>query len=214
MLALAQKKVISTLCILAIGLLSLSHNYPAHSDASLCYRILPESKLFLEGETNVSDFECICTGVDNFPPLFLEVEPINDNSQFIFDDARLDIKTKNLDCGHKVMNSDLYDALQAHKHPFISIELEKASLFTKATHLHNNQWALASSKAILTIAGTSRPINLRVNTCKLDNNTYRFISKYAVNMTDFGIAPPTAMLGMIKVKNQIVINFDLHVEVE
>ena len=212
MLVSVKNNIYLLLGIFILG--AFSFTSPESGPSSLCYYILPQSQLFLEGQTNVNSFKCICTGVDNFQPLFLEVESTHDNSQFIFDDATLNIKTKNLDCGHKVMNTDLYDALQAQDHPYISVKLEKASLFTKATHLHQNQWALASSKAIITIAGASQAINLRVNTCKLDGNTFRFISKYAINMSDFGIAPPTAMLGMIKVKNQIVINFDLYVQVE
>ena len=48
---------------------------------------------------------------------------------------------------------------------------------------------------------------------KIDGLQFRFKSTKSLKMTDYGMAPPRPMLGLIKVKDQIVLDLDLTVSV-
>lgn len=196
------------------GWLVLGTTIANRYNTPVCYEILEESKLFLEGATNVNSFVCDCTGIDALPPDYLEMNIEKNPRQVLFSKADLHIKTKLLDCGHQIMNKDLYECLKAKHHPHISISLKKVQLTSGVDHIAENEWASIQSEAMLTIAGKSKNVFLDVEACKEGQQTYRFMSQYNICMTDFGITPPTTMLGLVKVEDQITIHFDLLVRID
>lgn len=202
---------------LSIGLLlSLlaSAIAPGHRPAQLSYRILPSSQLFLEGTTNINTFTCNCTCVQSSPRLRLELEERPDGQRVVFDNAQLDIRTKDIDCGNRNMNKDLHQTLRADEYPSIGIIIEEASLKKGLKLIGGPDWRQLTSRALLTVAGTTRTVQLEVKARKTGPEAYRFISRYTIKMTDFNIDPPTAMLGLVKVNDQIEINFDLAIAAE
>lgn len=182
--------------------------------AELSYRILHTSRLFLEGTTNVNTFTCNCTCVQSFPRLQFEMEVREESRNAVFDDAQLQISTKALDCGNRNMNKDLYETLKAGQYPSIGISILEANLSSGDNLAEAAEWSDLTARARLTVAGVSRTALLKVKARKTGPGAYRFLSQYTIKMTDFNIEPPTAMLGLIKVNNQIEINFDLTVAVE
>jgi polyisoprenoid-binding protein YceI len=60
----------------------------------------------------------------------------------------------------------------------------------------------------LTLHGTTKRILVPV-TATITPNELRAVGKYTLRQTDFGIKPYSAAGGTIKVKNEIVINFDI-----
>ncbi len=181
--------------------------------ALLSYHIQAPSRLFLQGTTNVSSFNCNCSSMESLPRLPFEMGLQNENFKAVFSDARLHIRTENLDCGNRQMNRDLYHALKAEEHPMIGMVLLETARQAGAQAPGADGWMNITARARLTIAGVSRTIELPVRARQTSPGTYRFVSRYAINMTDFNIQPPTAMMGLVKVNNRIEIHFDLAVEV-
>jgi polyisoprenoid-binding protein YceI len=64
---------------------------------------------------------------------------------------------------------------------------------------------------VITIAGQSRKVPLKVKARNLAARRFQFRSSQTVNMTDFGIQPPTVLMGAIKVRDAITIDLDLFV---
>lgn len=202
---------------LSIGLLlSLlaSAIAPGHHSAQLSYRILPSSQLFLEGTTNINAFTCNCKSVQSSPRLRLEMEEREESQSAVFDNAQLKIRTKDIDCGNRNMNKDLHHTLRADEYPSIGIIIEEASLKNGVNLAGESDWRQLTTRALLTVAGTTRTVQLEVKARKTSPEAYRFISRYTIKMTDFNIAPPSAMLGLVKVNDQIEINFDLAIAAE
>lgn len=186
---------------------------PAPPPALLSYHIQAPSRLFLQGTTNVSSFNCNCSSMESLPRLQFEMGLQKENFKAIFSDARLHIRTENLDCGNRQMNRDLYHALKAEEHPMIGMVLLETTRQSSAQAPGADGWMDITARARLTIAGVSRTIELPVRARQTSPDTYRFVSKHPINMTDFSIDPPTAMMGLVKVNNRIEIHFDLAVEV-
>ncbi len=166
------------------------------------------SRLTIEGSSNVNKFTCACN--EQFPKSTLRFDLLEGGKSARFSNAGLNIRTKSLDCGNSQMNKDMYKTLRADQHPNIRIDLTRAQL-QEATALSANEWTTLKATSSLTIAGVSKPVVFDVKAKRIAPDRIRLTTAREVLMTDFGIDPPTAMLGLIKVNNTIRINMDLTV---
>ncbi len=178
-----------------------------------CFEIAEGSKLYLEGSSNINTFSCDCEGMDRLPPLYLDMQLEENKQQASFDRAQLNIRTRTLDCGHRGINRDLYESLKTEEHPYIRLQLENVR-WDKPMPAGLQEWQCVTAKARLTVAGVERAINMKVRATRTQTGQYRFVAQHRILMTDYGVEPPTALLGTIKVNNAIDINFDLLVRAE
>lgn len=70
---------------------------------------------------------------------------------------------------------------------------------------------VVGKEANLTLAGMKRKIDLLVTISHPLSNVYRFTAKKSLLLTDFGLTPPTVLLGMVKVRNEITLDIDIYV---
>jgi hypothetical protein len=59
------------------------------------------------------------------------------------------------------------------------------------------------------MAGTSKPVELTAKGKVLANGDVQIIGSRKLNMKDFNMVPPTAMMGTIKVGEEVTVNFNL-----
>ena len=174
------------------------------------FHIQEQSKLSLNGTTNVSKFNCAC-GQKFKPQTFFAAASAN-RSNIAFSHTVIHLATTSLDCGNRLMNKDMYHALRAEDHPNISIELKKAVFPPGVTIDDCSEWVELDAETTITIAGTARKVPLKVKARSLSAGRFQFRSEQVLKMTDFGIQPPTAVMGAVKVRDEIQIQFDLIVE--
>jgi polyisoprenoid-binding protein YceI len=100
----------------------------------------------------------------------------------------------------KTMDNKTYEAFKSDKFPNITYKLTEVS-------------GDGSMKATgtLTMAGTSQTVTLDVNSKVLASGDVQFTGKQALNMKDYKMDPPTAVMGTIKVGPEVTVNFDLTV---
>lgn len=166
--------------------------------------ILPGSTLTLEGETNVRGFQCGCEG--QFPPLPYQVSVENGQALY-FSSTRLPIPVRALDCGNRLMNRDLYEALGAPKHPYINITPLEAKLLPA-----KDGWTAVSSLVKISIGGVENVVQLHALAKQEGQRLWQIKACHDLDMEDFGIQPPAPMGGLIKVDEQITITLDLLVK--
>ena len=173
------------------------------------FQILEQSKLSLDGSSNVNKFTCNC--LERFAPMSYTLTTSADRTQVFFEHTTLRMTTTKLDCGNKMMNKDMYQTLKASEHPTITIELRKATFPPGVIIDDCAEWVEMNAETVITIAGKARKVPLKIKARNLAAGRYQFRSSQTLQMTDFGIEPPVAVMGMVKVKNEITINFDLFV---
>ncbi|MBI1226141.1 MAG: hypothetical protein GC192_12975 [Bacteroidetes bacterium] len=177
------------------------------------YRISKKSVLKLNGKTNVNGFTCDCN--ETFQPQQFVVENEADGGLSLnFQMATLSLKIKSLDCGNALMNKDLQKALHASEHPSITIELKKVEQDKCNRLTELKDWVKLKALTKITLNGVSQEYWLSITAKKFSPNQFRFICTKTLNMSDFGVTPPVAMMGMIKVQDAITINLDLDVTIE
>jgi polyisoprenoid-binding protein YceI len=179
------------------GVLLLAGATGAESQTRL--DLTDESRLWIEGSSSVNTFTCVAGEVDG-GGLFREVP----DSALV--EAELRVPVRRFDCGKDRMNKDMYAALKAKDYPEIHFRLEDVDLEEPAAGAGTYSLQVTGQ---LTIAGTERTFELPVEALQSADGTYRAAGRLPLLMSDFGIDPPTALLGLIKAHNEITVCFDL-----
>jgi hypothetical protein len=189
--------------ILLLLLIQLSLTLPPNQPA-VC-KIEPESKLWIEGSSNVKSFSCFNESIIKEAPKQVNFEKTSDG--FVFKNLTLQIPGQRLDCGNKLMNKDLQKALLCEEYPFIILSLQKAVILPNYDEYPISQlWEVSGQ---LSIAGTNRNVKLVVESKSLPGSNLQLKSKYGLMMSNYGISAPEPMMGLIKVHDKITIHFDL-----
>ena len=175
--------LIATAAAAAGAQMALPHNLTLSKD----------SRLWLEGTSTVRSFKCSATKLD-----MSVVAETDETPAKMVSTASLTVPVAQLDCGNKTMNEHMRKALKAEANPQIK--------WTMTSYEVQGANVVISGK--LTIAGKENAIELR-GTGSLDNGTIRFKGSKQFKMTEYGVKPPSLMLGTMKVGDPVTVSFDL-----
>jgi len=113
------------------------------------------------------------------------------------------IQVNSIKADESGMNSRTYKALKADKFPEITF-----SLTEPIANIPSGANAFATTaKGRLTIAGVTKPVTMPVKITIGEDKKITIDGIQPVKMTDHGIDPPTALLGMLKTGDVVTINF-------
>ena len=183
-----MKTRIAILSLLLVGVL-----LPARAQHRLA--VHPESQLWIEGRSTLDGFTCRSEAVEGSG--VLEAGPR----------AEVRVRVATFDCGRRQMNRDMHQALKAAVHPEIRFDLldaEAMALPERAEDAYRFRVA-----GWLTVAGTTRYVETTAHGQRLADGRYRVWGSQPLLMSDFGIAPPTGLLGLVRAHDRIRVRFDL-----
>ena len=188
--------------VLCLLLLSIVQAAPAQQ---LRLELADGSRVRIEGTSSINTFTCEAAGIEGDGYLVGEARPGHRSVV-----AHVYVPVRQFDCGNPRMDADLRDALQAREHPQIRFRLRDARLIPGdgASGDDAGRFVL-NVEGWVEIAGNARPVALRVEGRRLTDSSYHATGHLPLRMTDFGIEPPTALLGLVKVRDQITVHFDL-----
>lgn len=159
-------------------------------------QILADSELTITGDTNISKFLC---GFDTRRlERSKEITFSQQGNKYKFQNAVLTLNNQGFDCGNKAINKDFHALLRTEEYPTISLEITELTV-------QNNEQAVA--KVRITIAGKHKSYTLPVQI--VDTPVDCFTGTLKLDINDFGLKPPKKMFGLIVVKEDIEINFNL-----
>lgn len=119
--------------------------------------------------------------------------------------ATIKLQVADIDCKDNTMNEHMRKALQADQHPTITFALKGYEAGAVA-----GDKAPVKLAGELTIAGKTKPVVL-TSTATVDGNQLKVRGDYTLNMTEYGVKPPTLMFGAIKVGEKVVLHFEVAV---
>ena len=151
------------------------------------------SKVWLEGTSTVRSFSCNAGKVDVAVVSESDARPAD-----MVQSATLVIPVASLDCKNGTMNEHMRKALKANENPQIKWKMSSYRVEGTAVVINGD----------LTIAGKENPIELR-GTGSADNGVIRFKGSKSFKMTEYGVKPPSLMLGTMKVRDPVTVSFDL-----
>ena len=164
--------------------------------------------MYLQGTTNVNTFKCDCE--DQFAAQEIDVE--RHGSVAKFRNARLSMTTRKFNCKNTKMDRDMHKALKAEKFPKMSIDLVETH--HNPDHLKSTDWFDVDAKVQITITGVTKEKRIKAQARKIGQSQFALKGSETIHMTEFGIDPPEAMFGLIKVDDQITFHFDLTIQLE
>ncbi|HKR62280.1 MAG TPA: YceI family protein [Thermoanaerobaculia bacterium] len=182
------------------------------------------SKLTLAGSSNVAPWRCSGTTLDGRMEVAAPLQRINDIIDTIEDGnlARLTIPSfpppsfelripvATLKCGNRQMERDMTRALRAESYP--AIEFHFANVVGGVRHDIDGRQYGARIQGTLSLAGERRNVAIDVVAQRVARDRFRLSARLPMRMSDFRIAPPTALFGMIKANDELVVQFDLFLE--
>ncbi len=193
--------------ILILFLFLLPFSLTASSGSFYSYSIHPDSRVVIQGTTNINQFACVSES--DLPHGVFLAETSETHNAIAFSDAVLKLKVASFDCLNRRMNSDLQDAMGAPAHPEILIRLLEATPVENGASGENNQLLVKMS---ISLNGVVRNTQVVIEYNRVEPYLFSFVGSKELNMTDFNIDPPSPVLGLIKVHDNITIQFNLLVE--
>ena len=155
----------------------------------------PDSRIWVSGTSSVKSFKCATSAIgatitspDGSPAL-----------DRLVTDAQVTIDVATLECGNGTMNDHMRKALRMTEFPKISFKMESYTLGAAKA---------VSVKGTLTIAGQERPVEL-TGTATEDGGVVRTTATAPINMKDWGVKPPSLMMGTMKVRELATIGYDV-----
>ena len=169
---------------------------------SIRLAVAPESKLWIEGGSNLHGWSCKASSID----AMIDVDEafLKSNSPTLLKKVQVKVPVRNLKCGHGGMDNNLYKALKADDAPDISYILGTFDVVPGASDAFT-----VKSVGTLKIAGSEKTVNMDVTASKQPDGSLRAEGELPLLMTDFGVKPPTAMLGTLRTDNKVTVKFTL-----
>jgi len=104
-----------------------------------------------------------------------------------------------------IMDNKTYDALQANKYAYITFKMTSLKSIVKSGAGY--QVKLLGD---LTIAGKTKNVEVSGMAYVKENGKLYFDGSKSLKMSDYGIDPPTAMMGAMRVSDDITIKFKVY----
>ena len=160
----------------------------------------PASRLWIEGDSNLRTWSCEAaleatararTAEAGTPPLV--------------DSLHVSVPVDGLRCGDAHMDDKLREALQSARFPRIEYALGAVEVLPGALAGERR----LKATGFLRVAGVTRTVTLVVRASASPEGKLVARGNLALEMSSFGVDPPTAFLGLLRCRDRLVIRFDL-----
>lgn len=168
--------------------------------AQQTFRIIPEnSKMNIEGTSTVHDWEM---DAEKFSCV---VDLETDGPSMRVSNVVLTVTATGLVSGYSLMNDKTYAALKADRYPEIRFSLESSDNLSVSNGAFSGR-----ATGMLYLAGVSKRIDVHFTGRFTGNGQLTISGSKKIDMTGYGIDPPTAMLGTLKTGKDVTVSFSLN----
>ena len=187
------KKNFSTLCISLIISLICSTNIQAQS-----LKLNPKTfSMTISGTTNVHNFDSKVTQASG------ELVISDKKAQSLV----IEIPVKGIKSNEGLMDKKTYEAFSADKNPTITFHSTEVNNLVVTDNDIN-----VTVTGNMTIAGVTRKVTLTATGKIIKPGVYEFKGTIPVKLTDYKMKPPTAMLGIMKVGDDVKLKYTVTFE--
>ena len=187
-------------------LLALAIVLPASGAWTVANEMLvlqPQSRLWIDGTSSIRSFSCKAaevnavvegTGPNAIPQLLLADKGVKS--------VRVTVPAERLDCGNGTMNEHMRKAIKLSEFDSIEFRLTDYDVARSADGVSG------AINGTLLLGGVTKPVTLKADG-KPEGGMLHITGSYDLDMTDYGLKPPTLMFGRIKVGRTVKVNYDL-----
>jgi hypothetical protein len=157
----------------------------------------PKSTLIIKGKSNVHQFKCDYNTYEL--PDSLKVNFEKNNNTIIFENTELILEKTEFDCGGRGINKDFHKLLQTKDFPHIKMKLKEVTLSGKNTVTAELSFTICEITKNYTV-----PISILNQHSKMI-----FKGSTTLSLQDFKLTTPKKIMGLIQIKDAIVIYISL-----
>lgn len=156
------------------------------------------SQLLIHGQTNVNSFTCFISCYNSTDTLSYQINPRSKALEF--EQNMMIIPIYNFNCGNNMITKDFRATVKADKNPYLNI-----SFVSLDQHSGN-----ATSKGLLdiTLAGVTKQVAVKFTQAK-KGDFLQLSGNHSVCFSDFALQAPARMLGLLKVEEDLRVEFKL-----
>jgi polyisoprenoid-binding protein YceI len=164
----------------------------------------PESRVWVSGTSTVRAYECSATVVDAqvTTSSSAAASAVLAGEKAVTGVA-VRIPARQLDCRNDQMNEHMLRALKADQHGDITFRLASYELTGSGASTR------VRMQGSLDIGGASRSVAIQAAARDGGGGALRVTGAHEVRLSEFGLTPPTLMLGTLRVHDRVMVNFDL-----
>lgn len=176
---------------------------------SLRLPVRADSRLWLEGTSNVKNWTCKATSMEALIAIDAASADSRDNIAVSKSLRGVDVivPVRMLKCGDRHMEANMYTALKAPELPAVSYIVADFELAPTVT----DDGLTIEATGKMSIAGMERPVSMTVKTERLPDGTRRARGTVPIRMSDFGIVPPRPWFGMLRTGDKVMVQFEIFV---
>lgn len=175
-------------------LVAMGIGMSSNAQAQATYKATTGSSLKVNGTSNIHDWAMEAKSIPADVVLEVEGTQVTDITSLNFT-----LPVKNLKGKEDLLNSRAYKAMKEDAHKNISFKMTSGSVSQNIIKVNGT----------LTIAGVAKPVALQAKATVNADGTVTCVGSRKLKMSDHGIAPPSFMLGALKVVDDITIDFNL-----
>jgi polyisoprenoid-binding protein YceI len=187
-------------------LLALAIIVPASGAWTVANELLvlqPQSRLWIDGTSTIRSFSCKAGEVN----AVVEANGPNAIPQLLTGDkgvkaVKVTVPAERLDCGNGTMNEHMRKAIKLSENKTIEFRLTDYDVTRGADGI------AGTINGTLLLGGVTKPITMKAEG-KAEGAMLHVTGSYDLNMTEYGLKPPTLMFGRIKVGQTVKVNYDL-----
>lgn len=159
------------------------------------------STISVDGTSNIHDWDL------KAEKFIIKAIIENDTDLPTIKSLSLDLEAESLKSGKSGMDNNTYKALKTNRNKSIKFTYTKTSSLKKTA---DNTYSVVV-EGMLEIAGTKKSTDLSFDLAKV-NNGYIIKGNKKINMPEYKVDPPTAMLGTIKTGEDVTINYNINLK--
>jgi polyisoprenoid-binding protein YceI len=186
------------------ALLCLAPSLIAWTPANPILMLQPQSKLWVSGTSTVRSFECKAASftaeIDGVAPGAAAAVLAGEKA---VQSVSVAVPAAKLDCGNGTMNEHMLKALKAKDNPTIAFRL--SSYQTSKT----GDAVTGDLTGVLTLGGVEKTITFKGTATEAGDGQFRVVGSHELSMKEYGLKPPSLMMGTMKVGDRVKVNFDL-----
>lgn len=180
--------------------LTLSH--AQNNDISLK---LDNHSMLIDGTANIRDWDSEVKKID--AEVVLKEFDLSDLSSLTaehFKTLKLNMPVSDIESDSRRLTRNLQDYLKGDDHPYIKFNLKSI----ENVEAEDNNSAVVTAIGVINAAGVDHEVTMTVN-ASVNSGTVTFSGTQDLLMTDFGIDPPTAVMGTVRARDEIQIIYSL-----
>jgi hypothetical protein len=162
-----------------------------------------DSEMTIYGSSNVRDWTMDVLEIDGQ----VAVQPAaDDNSLPVVEQLLVEVPVDSILSGRGAQNEKAHKALQQNAQPVIYFRSE--SIDVSAGGAADSTFSVTAQGELI-MAGERRDVNIQAEGTRLADGAYRFQGEHNMLLSNFDIERPTALLGALRVADEIRIAYDV-----